>query len=63
MDSKQIAKLASIAENLEKDSFEQLVAYAAIGKIIASSYIVRNSKNGSSRALEFLFSENQRTQP
>jgi len=63
MKTEKIAKLASIAENLEKDSFEQLVAYAAIGKIIASSYIVRNSQNGAPRALEILFSENQRTQP
>ena len=60
MSDKKLAELASIAPHLEKDSFEQLVAYAAIGEILVSSfYDVRNFSKVASRALEISIVENE----
>jgi len=55
MDSEKIANLARIANNLENDSFEQIVTYATIGKILVTrSLDVRNFSNGAPETLEIL---------
>ena len=60
MDSQKIAEIARIALKLEKDSFEQLVAYATIGKILVEhSLDVRNFPNNAPETLEIFENQNQ----
>lgn len=64
MDSEKIADLARIALKLEKDSFEQLVAYATIGKILVErSLDVRNFSNNAPETLEIFKNQNQESTP
>jgi len=60
MDFQKIAELARISLKLEKGSFEQLAAYAAIGKILVNhSLDVRDFSKDAPETLEIFNIQNQ----